>query len=72
MFGEVVLNIPFEDFENVLSDVKKTANVQEDCQLSDDQLADLVTRYKDVYRKHGKEFPQDPIEQLYMSGVLAP
>jgi pyruvate,orthophosphate dikinase len=24
-----------------------------------------VARYKDVYKKHGKTFPTDPIAQLY-------
>ena len=65
MFGDVVLGIPHEDFEAELSAVKTAANVEVDNQLSEVQLRELVARYKAVYTKYQKVFPQDPMEQLY-------
>ena len=67
MFGEVVLGIPYADFERELADMKKLVQVTSDSQLSAEDLDLLVIKYKDVYRKHGKEFPQNPITQLFMS-----
>ncbi len=38
-----------------------------DTALGVDELKDLVERYKEIYKKHGKEFPQDPHKQLWMA-----
>ncbi len=64
MFGEVVLAIPHEEFEEVLSETKKRAGVTSDFQLDPDALRETIKRYYGIYSRHGREFPQDPLEQL--------
>ncbi len=68
MFGNVVMNVPRERFEEILVDVKKSQNAVHDTDLSEKALQDLVTRYTQLVRDEtGRDFPQDPFEQLRMS-----
>jgi len=68
MFGDVVMGCSHEYFEHELETLKKRAGAKQDTDLTADQLAELVKRYKAVYKKHlGKLFPQDPIKQLELS-----
>jgi len=67
MFGDVVLTIPHEDFEKELEAVKAQKGVKQDTDLNADDLKEVVKRYKAVYQKNGKEFPQDPQQQLWAS-----
>ncbi len=65
MFGCVVLNIPHNDFEDVLQKVKADAGVINDSDLSVEDLDKVVALYKEVYTKQGKVVLNDPYEQLY-------
>ena len=38
-----------------------------DTALDVEHLQELVKRYKEIYEKHGKQFPQDAYEQLWMA-----
>ncbi|HOZ11464.1 MAG: pyruvate, phosphate dikinase [Thermotogae bacterium] len=67
MFGDVVLTIPHEDFEHELEAVKAKKGAKQDTELDANDLKEVVDRYKGVYRKNGKEFPQDPQQQLWAS-----
>src|SRR5688572_3212493 len=68
MFGDVVMGVDHEHFEHELSAVKRAKGVENDTDLSGDDLKEVVRRYKEVYRKHiGSEWPQDPIKQLEQS-----
>src|SRR5262249_42569841 len=68
MFGNVVLEIPKEEFEHELAAVKKKRGVKEDPQLNEKALRDVVERNKNVVRAKTKhDFPQDPLEQLRLS-----
>ena len=67
MFGNVVLGIDHDEFEEKLSEVKAKYNARQDVDLSVDALKDVVENYKTVYTKHGYEFPQDPKKQLEMA-----
>ena len=68
MFGDVVMGVAHELFEEVLQDLKDRRGIKEDTDLTVDDLQDLVERYKAVYRKEtGYMFPQDPWEQLHFS-----
>jgi pyruvate,orthophosphate dikinase len=65
MFGNVVMGIDREKFEDVLQKEKDKQGVKLDTELGVDQMKELVDRYKAVYRKNtGSMFPQDPNEQL--------
>ena len=67
MFGNVVLGIPHEEFEEELEKIKKKYHAKQDVELGVDALRELVESYKRVYKRHGYEFPQDPYEQLRMA-----
>jgi pyruvate,orthophosphate dikinase len=65
MFGDVVMGCDHEHFEHELDTLKKRAGAKLDTDLNAEQLAELVKRYKAVYKKHlGKLFPQNPLIQL--------
>lgn len=66
MFGNVVMGIDHEEFEEVLQKLKNEQGVKLDTELGVAELKELVDRYKAVYRKNtGYMFPQDPNEQLH-------
>src|SRR5919198_4846873 len=68
MFGNVVLEIPKDAFEHEFDAVKKSTGVKLDTDLDEAALREIVKRYKEVVRrKAGREFPQDPHEQLRMA-----
>ena len=67
MFGNVVLGIKHEEFEEKLDEIKAKYNARQDVELNVDALKEVVEEYKKVYRKHGYEFPQDPWKQLEMA-----
>jgi len=68
MFGNVVLEIEHENFEEVLERVKKEKGVTGDLDLDADDLKTVVAGYKKLVKeKTGEEFPQAPIAQLWKS-----
>jgi pyruvate,orthophosphate dikinase len=65
MYADVVLGVKHELFEARLDELKHARRVRLDTELSADDLALLVERYKQVVRETtGAEFPSDPFEQL--------
>ncbi|MBJ7455215.1 MAG: pyruvate, phosphate dikinase [Thermoleophilia bacterium] len=65
MFGDVVAEVSKEHFEKALSAMKARRRVEQDVDLSADDLRHLAEVFKDIYREHrGEAFPQDPREQL--------
>ncbi|MHC4207247.1 MAG: pyruvate, phosphate dikinase [Planctomycetota bacterium] len=65
MFGDVVMGCDHEYFEEVIHAAKVKAGVELDNELTAEQLADVVEKYKAVYKKHvGELFPQDGRDQL--------
>lgn len=67
MFGDVVLKIEHSEFENALASVKSERRVKLDTDLDAENMKDVVERYLEVYKRAGKEFPQDPWKQLWMA-----
>jgi pyruvate,orthophosphate dikinase len=68
MFGDVVMEVPHDAFEQEFDRIKEKYNVVKDTDLNADGLSELITAYKAVYKKHtGEEFPQDPYKQLEKS-----
>lgn len=65
MFGEVVLGIPHEEFEQRLDKIKEEASALNDVDLHTSELKKLCREYMSVYEEQGKQFPTDPYEQLY-------
>jgi len=68
MFSDVVLKVPREEFEKVLEKYKKMEGVKYDAELSVEALKKLVEEYKEIVKRYvGRDFPQDPWEQLFMA-----
>jgi pyruvate,orthophosphate dikinase len=68
MFGNVVLDIPKSDFEEVFDGKKKQKKAKLDTELDAKALKEVIVDYKKVVKKATKEdFPQDPHKQLEMA-----
>jgi pyruvate,orthophosphate dikinase len=65
MFGNVVLDIPKPEFEHIFEGQKKKRRVKLDTELAAGDLKQVFGDYKKLARrKLGRDFPQDPREQL--------
>jgi pyruvate,orthophosphate dikinase len=65
MFGNVVLGIEKDRFEHELAAVKKARKAKADVDLDAGALLEVIGRYEAVVKKEtGKDFPQDPRQQL--------
>lgn len=66
MYGNVVLDLDHHDFEDILEQHKRDADVREDTAITADGWKKVVAGYKDmVKRELGRDFPQDVMEQLW-------
>jgi len=65
MFGTTVLGIEASLFHDALDDLKDRRGAANDVDLGVDDFRELVATYKDLIKEHtGRDFPQDPREQL--------
>lgn len=68
MFSDVAMEIPKYKFEHVLDRIKAEKGYQCDTDLTSQDLQAIVLEFKEIYKAEiGKEFPQDPIEQLLLA-----
>src|SRR5438874_2199823 len=68
MFGDVVLNIRREAFDERLDALKKRLGVKTDPEIPAAELKGLVQQFKDVVAGHsGGAFPQEPREQMRLA-----
>ena len=72
MYGDVVLGMKpvnkedIDPFEKIIEEVKGIRNIKLDKDLNVDELKLLVARFKTAIKEQtGKDFPNDPIEQLW-------
>jgi pyruvate,orthophosphate dikinase len=66
MYGDVVLHVPSNQFEQLLKAKRLTAGVATDAELSEGELRNLVEEYKNLVRATtGRDFPMDPAAQLW-------
>ena len=66
MFGDVVKHIDFEKFEGALEKMKKDKGVENDTDLTAEDLKNLTAQFKKIYKDElGEDFPEDPMEQLW-------
>jgi pyruvate,orthophosphate dikinase len=65
MFGKTVMGVDGEAFDHVFDEAKDKKGTKDDLDLDDNDLRQVVDRYKNVIREQtGRDFPQDPREQL--------
>lgn len=70
MFGNVVLGIAHDHFEEALEAAKKSKGVELDTELETEDLKKLVGIFKAIVLEHtGNPFPEDPREQLVQAIV---
>ncbi|MDU6669736.1 MAG: pyruvate, phosphate dikinase, partial [Bradyrhizobium sp.] len=66
MYSDVVLGFEHHHFEDILDSFKDSQGYQLDTDLSSEDWEMLVGKYKEaVATETGKEFPQDPHDQLW-------
>lgn len=65
MFGKTVLGMEGDVFEDAIEAAKQAKGTKNDLDLDADDLEALVDTFKAAVREHtGRDFPQDPREQL--------
>ena len=65
MFGDVVLDVPKKKFEHIFDGIKAKKKVKFDYELQPEALKEIIAEYKKLVKKEtGKDFPQNPLEQL--------
>ena len=65
MYGNVVLEVPKSEFDEVFDGQKKKAKAKLDTGLTAKDLQEVIAGYKKVVQKAtGKAFPQDALQQL--------
>ncbi len=66
MYGDVVMGLDHQAFEEILDEVKDEAGYSLDTDLSTEELIGIVERYKALVEEElGRPFPQDPMDQLW-------
>ena len=65
MFGDVVQEISKEKFDKIFDGQKEKKGVKFDVELTAEDLEEVIRGYKELVKAEtGKDFPQDPREQL--------
>jgi len=65
MFGRIVMDAPGDKFEEAIDQIKTLRNVTADTDLNANDLKELVEEFRRIVKEEtGREFPQDPREQL--------
>jgi len=68
MYGDVVMGIGHEHFEEAFGKVKRKYEAKLDTDVPTEGLIELCSEYQDVYRHFtSKPFPQDPYTQLELA-----
>ena len=68
MFGNVVLGVPGEKFEELIDKMKESKGVKQDVELPDESLKELVEEFEDLIKQEKKvDFPQNPFQQWEMA-----
>lgn len=65
MFSDVAMGYDRKKFEAVMDELKEKRGVQFDAGLTEEDMKELVKRFKVIYKEEsGEAFPQDPKAQL--------
>ncbi len=65
MYSDVVMEVGKKYFEELIDKMKKEKGVEQDIELTADDLKTLANQFKAEYKaKIGRDFPTDPKEQL--------
>jgi pyruvate,orthophosphate dikinase len=65
MYSSIAMNVDKKFFDEAFEAKKKETGARFDTDLNTTALKDLMTKYKEIYKKQTKkDFPNDPVEQL--------
>ena len=65
MFGSVVMGVPDEPFEEVITSFRNIRSAKSDAELTGDDWQAIVERFKEIFKRYNHiDFPTDPYEQL--------
>ncbi len=68
MFGKTVLDIEGHEFEQAIDDAKSAKGTKNDLDLDAEDMKALVETFKQIVKgQTGRDFPQDPREQMDMA-----
>jgi pyruvate,orthophosphate dikinase len=68
MFGSVVMGLPDELFEDIITRYRENAGVETDAKLTAEDWKGVTQEFKMIFRRHAsREFPTDPYEQLILA-----
>jgi pyruvate,orthophosphate dikinase len=68
MFGSVVMGVPDEPFEEVITEFRKARSVKSDTELTSDDWKAVGERFKEIFKRYcGIDFPSDAYEQLRLA-----
>ncbi len=68
MFSSVVMDFEKRDFEDIIEAIKHKRKVKLDTELTTEDLQHMVAEFKKAVKKvSGRDFPQDPLEQLALA-----
>jgi len=68
MFGDVVMEVDHDLFEEAIEKIKAARGVKLDTELTADDLKELVVEYKKIVQEaKGRSFPDSPLEQLKLA-----
>ena len=71
MYSDVVMEVGKKYFEELIDEMKEARGVEQDVDLTADDLKELANQFKAEYKnKIGEDFPDDPKEQL-MGAIMA-
>jgi pyruvate,orthophosphate dikinase len=68
MYGSVVMGVPDEHFEEVITEFRQKRGVKSDSELTADDWKEITAEFKLIFNKHtGQEFPNEPLDQLKLA-----
>lgn len=66
MYGDVAMGVDHDKFEAIIDEVKSHRGIKLDTDLTTEELQEIVSKYKEMYKKEkGEDFPQDPKVQMW-------
>lgn len=66
MYSEIAMGLDHNEFEVMITEIKKIRGIKLDFEMSVDELKQLIEKYKAFYKtKTGEDFPQDARKQLW-------
>lgn len=66
MYGDVAMGVEHAKFEEIIDEVKSHRGIKNDTELTTEELQEIVTKYKAMYKQEkGEDFPQNPKDQMW-------